>query len=146
MKRTYKLVAAAGAVAVLAGLAGCSGSTADAAESKPAADERVDVTSGRPLEEFRESSTYPFRVALYDNKDEVLAAMPGIDSKWGAVRDAEKDLRDFISLCADMAGGLAGDDLSERAVTRFSVKKDAAAKLITLSRQYVCPADAAGSS
>lgn len=151
MKRTYNVLAAVAAVAVLGGLGGC-GAGAGAVETKPAADERTDVTSGRPLEEFRGSPTYPFRVALHDNKDAVLAAMPGINAKWGTTREAEQDLRDFVSLCDDMVnGGVAGDALAERAVERFSggtgtVTEEDGAELISLSKQYVCPADAAGSS
>lgn len=152
MKRTHKALAAAAALGLLGGLAGCTSSNADAAETKPAADERIDVTSGRPLEEFRGSPTYPFRAALHDNKDAVLAAMPGINAKWGTAREAEKDLSDLISLCDDMVNGdVAGDALTKRAVTRFSggtgaVTEKDAAELVALAKQYVCPADAAGSS
>jgi hypothetical protein len=138
-----------GSAVVLVLLGGCGGSDGEdlAADLPPAADQsaadnRVDVTSGRPLSQFKDSPTYAFREALLENKDAVLTGMTKV-----AKHLEEKDLSEVLSTCDSIVNRGAKDkQLTDQTITRFSggsgEKVDAkqAAKLIALSRQYVCPA------
>lgn len=98
----------------------------------------TDVTSTQPLCDFRDSESYPYRVALAASVDEVLPAVQAI-APWTEATN----LTDLYGACDDLAAG--SDRAIDNAVTRFSgapdeqVSREDAAELLAIAEQYICP-------
>jgi hypothetical protein len=144
-----KIIKTCVAVALLAGLSSCSSSDDDptdagtpeptSSEKAAQGDDRVFPT-GQKLSHYKGSQTYPWRVNIVDNQQELLAKMQAI-----APHLEEKDFTDVLNTCMALAGELPRGTVDEQAVVRFSggsgeqVGADQAADLVTLSEDEVCP-------
>ena len=143
MKR-ITIAIAAGALAL--GATSCSSSD-DEPQDKPAAssssapdEQLVDVTSGRPLSEFKGMPSYEWRKTIAEDQDRLLGEMQAIAPHLEA-----KDFSDVLGTCDSIARGLDQGKVIDEAVVRFSgspeeqVTVEQAKDLVALAEE-VCPA------
>lgn len=99
----------------------------------------IDVTSGRPLAEFANSDSYPYRLALAENVEELLLALQEV-APW--LR--RSDLHAVLETCMDLDRGVPDVQgaVVSNARLRFSrrgheVTIDQARQLVAICLQYL---------
>lgn len=103
-------------------LTGCGSSDDDAKEPAETGNETAAPTDeptfpgGRPLSEYEGSDTYSTRVAIVEQRDELLVDLQAVAS-W--IDDA--DYSDIVDVCAAVGRGTSG---AESAATQFSKGPD----------------------
>lgn len=139
-----KILTTIAATVLTLGATSCSSSDDATADPEPSASTSsdgalLDVTSGRPLSEFKGMPSYEWRKTIAENKDDLLGRMQEV-----APHLEEKDFSDVLSTCDALSRGLGDDQVVKYAVTRFSggpgeqVSKVQADELVELSEE-VCP-------
>lgn len=97
----------------------------------------TDASSGRPLCEFKDENSYPYRLAIAQDPDALLSRLQAV-APWLD----EGDFSDVISTCAEVAEDRAQP---RNAAIRFSggpgeeVSEAQAVELIAISTEYACP-------
>ena len=122
------------------GTTGCTSAddidnTAERAAPTKTSSQLLDPVSGRPLADFKDSPTYPWRKHLIDTKDDYLEQLTRVDPDLG--RDS--DLRDALNTCLDAQQGKDQKTLARNAALRFGVPDVLGNDLLGITVFHVCP-------